>query len=119
MDEQLAEYRDTDPDQYYDELASGSEYRCGWDDAVFGGSEITSENWRDYRDQRNTANSFDSRAGFALGALVLNRLVSAVDAFRIARGRQVGSSPSLRFTSDLEGDLGSPVATFRLTKELP
>lgn len=119
-DQQLLEYRESDLNQYYDELASGTEYRCGWDDAVASGNDVTSANWDDYRDQRNKASSFDSRAGLALGAIVLNRLVSAVDAFRIARGREVaGEAPSLRFTSELEGDLRSPMATFRLTKELP
>ena len=106
------------------ELASRLEFRFAFEGDVLrvlvDGNDVTSANWDDYRDQRNKASSFDSRAGLALGAIVLNRLVSAVDAFRIARGREVaGEAPSLRFTSELEGDLRSPMATFRLTKELP
>jgi hypothetical protein len=38
-----------------------------------------------YRDLRNQSKEADNRSRFALGAMLLNRLISAADAWRTAR----------------------------------
>lgn len=117
----LAGYFEDDRNQYYEELANGDEYRCGWDDARFDpeSDRVLSDRRVEYREQRDRQNTFENRAGLALGVLVLNRIVSAVDAFRLARGRDAGEAPSLRLTSELGREEGGPRAVFRLTKEFP
>lgn len=117
----LAGFAANDLDRYYKEIANGGDYQCGWDDAVFDPSrdEIVSARRAEFRDRRETRNTFQSRAGLALGVIVLNRVVSAVDAFRMARGRETGKSPSFRVTGAVGGNENGPEAVFRLTKELP
>ena len=117
----LEQYRVEDPVRYYAQLATGDDYRCGWADAAFdsGTDEVVSDHRTDYRNQRERSNTFQSRAGLALGVLVLNRVVSAVDAFRLARGKELGNAPSFRITGELDGDVAEPRAVFRLTKEFP
>lgn len=107
-----------DPDQYYEELSKTDTYRCGWDDFDPTNPETLSPRRADYRDQRQEANDLKGRANLAIGVLVVNRVVSAVDAFRTARSRQ-GTTPRLRLESRLEGSFLQPRATIGIVKELP
>ncbi len=77
--------------QYYEEIGKYFQYRSGWDDHIaFGDTLIidptrVSNNNRNYVGQREDANSFGSVAVTAVGIVVVNHLVSAVDAMLAAR----------------------------------
>lgn len=107
--------------RYYEEIGR-DDYRCGWDDYDEGlatDPAARSPHRREYLDFRATENSLRDKASLALGILVLNRVVSAVDAFRTAKSRESGSSPSLRLESAVEGGWTTQRAVFRLVKEFP
>jgi hypothetical protein len=104
---------------FYDELASDDDYRCGWDDYDTtndpAAPTTTSPHRGSFQHMRKQSDDLRSRARLAVVALVLNRIVSGVDAFQTARNRQ----GSLHFSSSLEGDLRSPRAVVRLVRILP
>ncbi|MCA9728293.1 MAG: hypothetical protein KC729_11460 [Candidatus Eisenbacteria bacterium] len=121
-DSLIQSYRDEDAKQYYEEIANTDSYRCGWDD--FAGSydpadpDAFSPRRADYRKQREKANQLKDRANLAVAALVLNRIVSAVDAFRVARARQEQAG-SYRLESRLTGSPVHPRLDLRVTRAIP
>jgi len=121
-DSLIREYAANDIEQFYTELDRTDTYRCGWDDFAESydpdNPGVLSPRRDEYRKRIDKSNSLKSRADFALGLIVVNRVVSAVDAFRVARSRQEGKNPSLRLHSSIEGSWSEPRAVFRLTKEL-
>lgn len=110
-----------DPDQFYRDVGREDAYRCGWDD--FDDTydpqnpDQISPNRQQFLDLRSESNSLKDNASLVLGVLVINRIVSAVDAFRTARSRQ--EAPALRLESHLTGRIDAPGAVLRLVKELP
>jgi hypothetical protein len=69
-----------------------------------------------YRDLRNQSKEADNRARFALGAMLLNRLIAAVDAWRTARS--VNRQALMEHASWKVGVKGSPFSEnprFKLT----
>ncbi|HVZ39388.1 MAG TPA: hypothetical protein VHI13_08935 [Candidatus Kapabacteria bacterium] len=81
--------------QYYEELGKYFQYRSGWDDhephsdsLIFDPSRVTPHNL-DYVSQREHANALGSYAYTSLGVVVINHIVSLVDAVLTARGYNV------------------------------
>ena len=111
-----------DPSEYYEEIVSSDTYRCGWDD--FSESYDPSDPNRfsprraEYREQREKANQLQDRANLAVAALVLNRIVSAVDAFRVARSRQ-HESTGFSLESLMNGTLLDPRLDLAISRTFP
>jgi len=103
---------DNNRDAYYDDIGSQDVYACGWDDqAVTGGA-----NRSQYNDLRGEADGLHTGADIAVGVIVVNHLVSAVDAARIAanRRRQVSDGAlDLRVSPDPGGLLAFQVQMHR------
>lgn len=109
--------------QYYEEVGKYDKFRCGWDDfaATYdpANDRALSPNRARYRKLRLQSNDLLDRARLALAGMMVNRIVSGVDAFRTARGRVRGTGESsLRLESGFRGG-SEPMATLALVKVLP
>ncbi len=108
-------------DKYYDALARQDDYRCGWDDFRSGYNpddpNASSANRTEFRKMRTKADDLADKANLAVTVLVLNRIVSGIDAFQTARRRRAGQSTTgaLHLESRLEGSLQDPRAVFALS----
>jgi len=82
FDEESAElmrlYEET-RDQFYDDIGSRNVYACGWDDQG---------NRSSYQSMQGDADGFYNASEFVVAAIVLNHLVSAVDAAKSASNRR-------------------------------
>ncbi len=93
--------------QYYEEIGKYIQYRSGWDDhaggvdtLIFDPSYVTNRN-QDYTRQRERANDLLSYADYAIAAIVLNHLVSMLDAGLSARNVNISAAPVI--DRDLHG----------------
>ena len=91
--------------QYYELLGKYDQFVAGWDDLRRGSStgnaaaptEIDSvENFHSerrlrYEDQRDESNRFLKRASTISGVILINHVISAIDAARVARARAAGA----------------------------
>ncbi len=109
----IAELLASGSSQFYDEIGRKDAYRGGWDD--FG---TLQQNRGKFQDMRSRKSDLDSNARIAMVGLVLNRLVSSMDALRSARGR-TGDPPRVRLEGGIEGEWSSPQAVVRLVRVLP
>lgn len=85
--------------QYYEEIGKYIQYRSGWDDHPFTGDSlifdpgfVTARN-QDYTLQRKRANDLLAAADHAIAVIVLNHLISMVDAGIAAHGVNVSCAP--------------------------
>ena len=76
-------FRDSNRQQYYEDIGKIPTYFQGWDD--YNGSNNESANRRFYRGIRNDSNNFLKNANYALAAAFVNRIVSAVDVLRLVK----------------------------------
>ena len=90
--------------QYYELIGKYDQFVSGWDDVVrrgtgnsVGWAEVDSvENFRSerrlrYEGQRNESNRFLKRASTVSGVILINHVISAIDAARVARARAAGA----------------------------
>ena len=91
--------------QYYELLGKYDQFVAGWDDLRRGGStgnaavptEVDSvENFHSerrlrYEDDRDESNRFLKRASTISGVILINHVISAIDAARVARARAAGA----------------------------
>lgn len=122
-DSAIAAQAGGDRDRYHESLGKLTPYGCGWDDfrshydAAHPGDP--SPHHVAFRDLRRDADHLRSRARLALTALVLNRIVSGIDAFQTARGRardaKADGGAVLDWDSRLTGSLIDPRAEVRLS----
>lgn len=78
-----------DRDGFYDEIGDQDVYACGWDEQ---------QNRSSYQGMRDDANSLSNASKWATGVIVVNHLVSAVDAARSAsRRRAAEDTQALRW----------------------
>ena len=94
--------------QYYELIGKYDQYAAGWDDLkrvrrdgsignAAAPTEVDSvENFHSelrlrYEDQRDESNEFLKRASWATGFLLVNHVISAIDASRVARARAAGA----------------------------
>ena len=90
--------------QYYELIGKYDQYAAGWTDLVRNSTgnaaaptEVDSvENFHSelrlrYEDQRDESNEFLKRASWATGFLLVNHVISAIDASRVARARAAGA----------------------------
>lgn len=119
-DSVLVMFFNRDVQQFYEEIGKYDKYRCGWDDFAEsydpGNDRSLSPHRKTYRGMREQSNDLLNNARLALAASVVNRVVSAVDALRTARGRQRPSA--FRLESGFSGG-DAPRAELRLVRMLP
>ena len=90
--------------QYYELIGKYDQFVSGWDDVVrrgtgnpVGWAEVDSvENFHSerrlrYEGQRNDSNRFLKRASTVSGVILINHVISAIDAARVARARAAGA----------------------------
>lgn len=89
--------------QYYELIGKYDQFAAGWTDLVnstgnaAAPTEVDSvENFHsdlrlDYEDQRDESNRFLKRASTATGVILINHVLSAIDAARVARARVAGA----------------------------
>ena len=90
--------------QYYELIGKYDQYAAGWTDLVRNSTgnaaaptEVDSvENFHSelrlrYEDQRDESNEFLKRASWATGFLLVNHVISAIDASRVVRARAAGA----------------------------
>ena len=90
--------------QYYELLGKYDQYVAGWDDLVrrsTGNAAVPTEvdsveNFHSerrlrYEDQRDESNRFLKRASTISGVILINHVISAIDAARVARARAAGA----------------------------
>ncbi len=74
---------------YYEDIGKLEAYRSGWDDFSCDAPNQMSPNRVVYRSMRAKSNDYLNNARSALTVAFLNRIVSAVDAYRTARGARL------------------------------
>ena len=90
--------------QYYELIGKYDQFVVGWDDIVrrstdnaVGWTEVDSvENFHSerrlrYEDDRDESNRFLKRASTVTGVILINHVISAIDAARVARARAAGA----------------------------
>jgi len=121
----LASCGSSEKQQYYELLGKYNQFVAGWDDLVdvgtgnkvewtdFDSVETVQSALRlDYEDQRHDSNKYLDRASTVAGLLLVNHVISAIDAARTARARSNGVSEAvlerrLRFLVELRPGTGS------------
>ena len=90
----LWDHRLNSPDQYYQDIADRDVYACGWQ---------TADQRLEYRSMIGDADGFYSAAQWVVGVLVLNRVVSAIDAAKSASGKRKAWLQSLQVAPTPDG----------------
>jgi hypothetical protein len=100
----IADCPDRDVQQYYELIGKYDQFIAGWDDIVDAdGNRVTAaavdsaENFHSalrltYEVDRNDSNKLLKRASNMLGLIMVNHVISAIDAARVARARSEGQS---------------------------
>ncbi len=129
----IADCPERDVQQYYELIGKYDQFISGWDDVVDAdGNRVTAsqvdsaENFRSelrlsYEVDRNDSNKLLKRATNVAGLILVNHVISAIDAARVARARREGQSEATvsrrtRLAFNLGGTSGrTPMLTaFRL-----
>ncbi len=103
---------------YYEDIGKLETFRGGWDDYVCAQPDAMSPNRGAYRGMREDSNDFLQKARYATTFAFLNRVVSAVDAYRTARGARVTVGSRTNLELDVRGSLSHPRAMLRIRRQL-
>jgi hypothetical protein len=103
-DSLILAFRDRNRQHYYEDIGKISTYFYGWDDWAQNNpgdpaDRGESANRLYYRGMRNHSNNFLKNSRYSFTAAMVNRVISAVDAFRILKRRatpQLGENTHLR-----------------------
>ncbi|MBN1504589.1 MAG: hypothetical protein JW952_05985, partial [Candidatus Eisenbacteria bacterium] len=90
-------FREHDKGHYYEDIGKYAYYTIGWDPGTLG----------DYLDMRDDANRLLKNSDYAIMAAVVNHVVSAVDALRLARSHNVSLGHGVNLNLKLKGGLHS------------
>lgn len=113
----LLEFIETgDFQHYYEDVGKLDTYRAGWNDFDCDRVDDLSPLRREYRSMRVESNDFLEKARFAMTVAFLNRVISAVDAFRTARGARVSVSSNTSLELRLAGSINDPKAKLALRR---
>lgn len=118
LQEALLSQQGSNADAYYASLAKQDGYRGGWDDFNCDAPDGLSANRRTFHGMRQDSDDFLARARLATTFVFLNRIVSAVDAYRTARGARLSLTPRTHLELDLKGSIARPRAALRLRRSL-
>jgi hypothetical protein len=106
-DSLIVYFRDNNTDHYYEDIGKLEAYACGWD---------SQDNRGEYRDIRSESNDLKSWSRRSLMVVFLNHLVSAVDAFRTARSRELKIAPETELQMTIDGQWNRPRAVLRIVR---
>jgi hypothetical protein len=106
--------------QYYEMIGKYDQFVLGWDDtdeydpSLFATiqdlAEVYSDNRLIYRDMRAESNDYLKPAGYVLGAILFNHVLSAIHAPRCARAQNASlSEQSVRFQVAIKSDGLRPI----------
>lgn len=132
----IADCPDRDKQQYYELIGKYDQFIAGWGDVVDADSNrvtsftqidsaenFTSANRLTYEVDRNESNKYLKRATNVLGLILVNHVISAIDAARVARAQREGTSEAAlqrrtRFAFGLGGGTGRTpmLMAFRLVE---
>ena len=103
---------------FYEDIGKLEAYRAGWDDFECSDPEAMSPNRGHYRGMRRDSNDYLNRARSALTFTFLNRVISAVDAYRTARGARFSILPNTDLRLEVGGSMDRPRAILRIQRDL-
>lgn len=118
LQETILGQRESNSDAYYASLSKQEGYRGGWDDFACADPNAVTSNRRQFSGMRQDSNDFLAKARLATTFVFLNRIVSAVDAYRTARGAKLALNPQTDLEFDLKGSVARPRAALRLRRRL-
>jgi hypothetical protein len=105
-----------DLQHYYEDIGKLEAYRAGWDDFSCVSPDDLSPHRREYRSMRVDSNDYLEKARFAATMAFLNRVISAVDAFRTAKGARLALSASTSVEFNVAGSIDRPRASVRIRR---
>ena len=128
--EVLASCGSTQTQQYYELIGKYDQFIAGWKDVtdrtgnqvhyveVDSAENFSSKIRKTYEDQRYESNKYLKRAGNVAGLLLVNHVLSAIDAARVARARNLGQDEAvidrrIRFLATLDGDRTARLTAWR------
>ena len=101
---------------YYEDIGKLEAYRAGWDDFTCDAPNAISPNRAHYRAMREDSNDYLDRARTALTVIFLNHIVSAVDAYRTAKGVRMNLPGGAEMKFRVGGSLRDPSLGVRVTR---
>jgi hypothetical protein len=120
----ITNFRDHNRQQYYEDIGKISTYFGGWDDNNNDPSvdpKFASANRRFYKGMRDHSNNFLKDADYGLAGALVNRVVSAVDVFRMLKARtspMLGDDTQLRLHIQTKSIDSITSIGFDITKRL-
>ena len=105
-----------DYQHYYEDIGKLEAYRSGWDDFDCDEAEAMSPNRSDYRGMREESNDYLDRARNAMTVIFLNHVISAVDAYRTAKGAHLHLPGGAEMKFKVAGSLERPKVGIRVTR---
>jgi len=95
--QRIVYFRENDKGHYYEDIGKYAYYTSGWDPGTLD----------DYLDMRDDSNRLLKNSSYALMAAVVNHVVSAVDALRLARSHNISLGYGVNLNLELKGSLHS------------
>lgn len=108
--------RDGNLQHYYEDVGKLEAYRAGWDDYDCSNPNAMSPSRREYREMRADSNDYLERARFATTMAFLNRIVSAVDAFRTSKGARMSLDSKTSLELGVSGSFSRPRASLQVRR---
>ncbi|KPJ60804.1 MAG: hypothetical protein AMJ46_04895 [Latescibacteria bacterium DG_63] len=97
--DRLWEFYLHDKEHYYEDIGKYAYYICGWE---------SPEHLETYRDMRDDSNRLLKGSNYAIMAAVVNHVVSAIDALRLARNYNMQLGSGVKLDLKFKGSPGSP-----------
>jgi hypothetical protein len=101
---------------YYEDIGKLEAYRAGWDDFDCATPDLMSANRRHYRGMREDSNNYLDSARNALTVIFLNHVISAVDAYRTAKGAHLSLPGGAEVKFRVAGSPRNPSVGLRVTR---
>jgi len=101
---------------YYEDIGKLEAYRGGWDDFACASPEEMSPNRKHYRSMREDSNGYLDRARNAMTVVFLNHVISAVDAYRTAKGVRMSLPGGAEMKFRVDGSPHHPRVGLRVSK---
>jgi hypothetical protein len=98
-DQRLREFYEHDKEHFYEDIGKYAYYICGWD---------SDESLKTYVDMRDDSNRLLKGSNYAIMAAVINHVVSAIDALRLARNYNMTLSNGVKLDLKFKGSPESP-----------
>ena len=112
----LGYIEDENYQHYYEDIGKLEAYRSGWDDFRCDDPETMSPNRTDYREMRQESNDYLDKASNAMTVIFLNHIVSAIDAYRTAKGVRMRIPGGAEVKFRVAGSPSHPSFGLRVTR---